>query len=64
MKSQGVDVPGEFGSNRGKATMALDYILDEFPKDVEALTVSQVNAAIKKHLDPQKMVLVKAGTVE
>ncbi len=38
--------------------------LDEFPKAIDALTVDQVNAAIKKHLDPAKMVLVEAGTLE
>lgn len=37
--------------------------LDEFPKRVEALTAEQVNAAIKQHLQPAKMVLVKAGTI-
>lgn len=37
--------------------------LDEYPKAVRALTVEQVNGAIKKHLDPANMVLVKAGTV-
>ena len=36
--------------------------LDELPKAIEALTVEQVNAAIKKNLDPKKMVLVEAGT--
>lgn len=37
--------------------------LDEYPAKVEALTLPEVNGAIKKHLDPEKMVLVKAGTV-
>jgi zinc protease len=35
--------------------------LDRYPDAVKALTVEQVNAAIRKHLDPKKMVLVKAG---
>ncbi|HEY8509241.1 MAG TPA: hypothetical protein VIL32_12830 [Steroidobacteraceae bacterium] len=35
--------------------------LDRYPEAVKALTVEQVNAAIRKHLDPKKMVLVKAG---
>ena len=30
---------------------------------IGALTKAQVNGAIKQHLDPEKMVLVKAGTV-
>ena len=38
--------------------------LDEFPKAIDALTLDQVNAAIRKHLDPAKMVLVEAGTLE
>jgi len=37
--------------------------LDGYPKAVEAVTVDQVNAAIRKHLDPGKMVMVKAGTL-
>lgn len=37
--------------------------IDEFPGRVAALTAPQVNGAIKAHLDPEKMVLVKAGTV-
>lgn len=37
--------------------------LDEYPAALQALTLDQVNRAIKKHLDPDKMILVKAGTV-
>ncbi|MEO6741277.1 MAG: pitrilysin family protein, partial [Chthoniobacteraceae bacterium] len=37
--------------------------LDQFPAQVRALTVEQVNAAVKKHLDPKKMATVKAGTL-
>ena len=37
--------------------------LDEYPSAVNALTRDQVNAAIKHHLDPGAMVLVKAGSV-
>jgi zinc protease len=36
--------------------------LDELPARVNALTAEQVNASIKKHLKPETMVLVKAGT--
>lgn len=37
--------------------------IDTYPARVSALTKEQVNGAIKQHLDPEKMVLVKAGTV-
>ena len=37
--------------------------IDQYPARVGALTKEQVNGAIKKHLDPEKMVLIKAGTV-
>ncbi|MCC6414395.1 MAG: insulinase family protein [Opitutaceae bacterium] len=37
--------------------------LDEYPAALSALTLDQVNAVIKKHLDPAKMVIIKAGTV-
>jgi predicted Zn-dependent peptidase len=36
--------------------------LDELPKAVNALTREQVNAAIRSHLNPATMVLVKAGS--
>lgn len=37
--------------------------LDEYPAALDALTLDQVNGAIKEHLDPDKMVIIKAGTV-
>ena len=37
--------------------------LDEFPSKVRALTIEQVNASVKKHLDPDTMVTVEAGTL-
>lgn len=37
--------------------------LDEYPKAIQALTVEQVNSAIKKYLDPNKMLLIEAGTI-
>ena len=37
--------------------------LDTYATEIAALTPAQVNGAIKKHLDPAKMVLIKAGTV-
>jgi zinc protease len=37
--------------------------LDEFSVRVNALTDQQVNAAIKKYLKPENMVLVRAGTL-
>ena len=37
--------------------------LDDYPRAIEAITLDEVNRAIKKHIDPEKMVLVKAGTV-
>ncbi|MBI2813215.1 MAG: insulinase family protein [Opitutae bacterium] len=37
--------------------------LDTYATEIAALTPAQVNGAIKQHLDPAKMVLIKAGTV-
>lgn len=37
--------------------------LDEYSKRVAALTLPEVNAAIKKHLKPEKMTIIKAGDV-
>jgi zinc protease len=36
--------------------------VDEFPALVNALTREQINAAIKQHIDPRAMVLIKAGS--
>jgi zinc protease len=37
--------------------------IDEYPEKIAALTLVQVNGAIRKYLDPDKMVLVEAGTL-
>ena len=37
--------------------------LDEYPKRINALSLAEVNAAIKKHLRPDKMTVIKAGSV-
>lgn len=37
--------------------------LDRYPEAVRALTLEQVNTAIRKYLDPDKMVLVEVGTL-
>jgi zinc protease len=37
--------------------------IEEFPDAVKALTRDQVNSAIKSHINPSVMVLVKAGSV-
>ncbi|MGI9247201.1 MAG: M16 family metallopeptidase, partial [Steroidobacteraceae bacterium] len=44
------------------AGMPLSFV-DEYPQRVAALTLDDVNGAIRRHLDPSKMVLVQAGTV-
>jgi zinc protease len=37
--------------------------LDEYPRKIEALTKTEVNGAIKKHLKPESMYLIEAGTI-
>ncbi len=37
--------------------------LDEYPQVVNSLSLEQVNGVIKKHLNPDEMFLIKAGTV-
>jgi zinc protease len=37
--------------------------IDEYPEKLEAVTLEQVNTAIKKHLNPDAFVLIKAGSV-
>jgi zinc protease len=36
--------------------------LDDYPRAVTAVTLDQVNAAISQYVDPQRMVLIEAGT--
>ena len=37
--------------------------LDEYPKRLEALTLEEVNGAIKKHIRPESLTVIKAGTI-
>jgi zinc protease len=37
--------------------------LDQYPKAVDAVTLLQVNTTIKQHLRPEKMIVVKTGTL-
>ena len=37
---------------------------DQYFKDIEAITLEEVNSAIQKYIDLDKLVVVKAGTVE
>jgi zinc protease len=38
--------------------------IDDYPKDVEALKLDQVNSVLRKHIDPSKLVIVQAGTIK
>ena len=38
--------------------------LDQYPKDLEAIQLESVNAAIKRYLNPEDMITVMAGTVQ
>jgi zinc protease len=37
--------------------------MDQYPKSVDALTLDQVNGAIKRYVDPKKLVIIKSGSV-
>lgn len=37
--------------------------LDRYPEVINSLTLDQVNGAVKKHLNPENMVLIEAGTI-
>lgn len=53
-------------ANQLLVTAARGYdpsFLDRYPDMINSLTREQVNAAIKKYLDPKSMVLIQAGTV-
>jgi len=38
--------------------------LDEYPQRIRALTVQQVNMAIKQYIDPARLVVVEVGSVQ
>ena len=58
------------GNTDGMSSAIIDTVdrgiglkwLDGYPAMVQAVTLEQANGAIRKYLDPKKMVLVKAGT--
>jgi zinc protease len=37
--------------------------VDEYPRSVEAVTLDQVNGAIRRYVDPANLVIIKAGSV-
>lgn len=38
--------------------------MDQYPKDIEAATLEQVNDAIKKYIDLDKLILIKSGSLD
>ncbi|OBX20165.1 peptidase M16 [Gelidibacter algens] len=40
-----------------------DYI-DQYPKDIEAVTTEQVNTVIKKYIDLDKIIIIKSGSLD
>ena len=59
-------------TSSGVADMILDTLrdgldlswIDDYPQKVAALSLEQVNSAIRRHVDPAKLVTVKAGTIK
>jgi zinc protease len=37
--------------------------VDQYPKDIEAVTLDQVNAVIKKYIDLNKLIIIKSGSL-
>ena len=37
--------------------------IDDYPRKIDALTVAQLNSAVKRHLDPDRMIMVLAGSL-
>jgi zinc protease len=42
--------------------LPLEWV-DQYPKNVDALTLDQVNRAIRRYVDPAKLVVIRAGSV-
>ena len=41
-----------------------DSTLDEYPSIIQKLTLKQINEAIKKYINPEKLVIVAAGSID
>ena len=41
-----------------------DSMLDEYPSIIQKLTLKQINEAIKKYINPEKLVIVAAGSID
>jgi zinc protease len=46
--------------NEGKSPA---YI-DEYPKEIKAVTLNQVNSAIKKYINPASFLIIKSGSID
>lgn len=61
----------QLATSRGMASRILSFIqqgkkvsyMDDYVSDIESVTLDQVNAAIKKYINPKNMVIVRAGTI-
>jgi zinc protease len=59
-------------TSNGLAEMILNTVrrglelswIDEYPNKVEALALEEVNGVVRRHVDPDKLVLAMAGTLE
>jgi zinc protease len=56
----------------GMARAALSFVergldpsyIEQYPKDIEKVTLEQVNDAIKKYIQLDKMIIVKSGSID
>ncbi|MFH4966381.1 pitrilysin family protein [Gaetbulibacter sp. M235] len=59
-------------STTGLAKTLLDFIemdlepsyIDQYPKDIEAVTLKEVNSVIKKYINLNKLVIIKSGSLD
>jgi len=62
----------QLATTRGMAAQILSFVergydvtyMDQYTKDLQAVTLDEVNAAIKKYIDPEKVLTVIAGSVD
>jgi zinc protease len=38
--------------------------IEQYPKDIEKVTLQQVNDAVKKYIQLDKMIIIKAGSLD
>jgi len=59
-------------TTRGLASSILSFVnqgkkpsyIDQYPKDINAITINEVNTVIKKYINPDTFIIIKSGSID